>query len=267
MNHSSFSILLLSGKILKTVVNMPRQEFGIQAGAARFKFIEIVNTSNGVYMIFPIPEMCMHLSLHYPNETHNSFGAFLRVPGLKLSYTLELDEDILTLNNLLKVYDCFSASVERGYNVLLDDSEVVIVPESFLASFMGSGRKNYFDVSNLMLGGWNVSEAERLPDMVTKSSPTVVGISLDEKNTAIIVDHDEGTFKISFDELIKEIYLDSFWNSFQTSIKDAFEQIEIRRPDVLAKATPTDLINELQKLFHAMQSGLHNSRTGIIRRY
>ncbi|MHA1409303.1 MAG: hypothetical protein ACTSQY_03105 [Candidatus Odinarchaeia archaeon] len=164
---------------------MPRQEYGIQVSNARFKFVELVNTANGIYMGFPIPEMGMHLTLHYPNEEHPNFGAFLRVPSIRRSYTLELDEDVLTLNNLLKMIDSFSTFVDSGCLHRLDDSEILVLPESMIKGFTASGRRNYFDLSVLLSPDWQITETDRLPEMVTKDSPTVVGISLERENTLI----------------------------------------------------------------------------------
>ena len=39
-----------------------------------------------------------------------------------------------------------------------------------------------------------------------------------------------------------------FGSSFERSLVDAFEEIEAKRPDVLEKATPTDLIVEIQRM-------------------
>ena len=228
---------------------MPSQEYGIQAGNARFKFMELVNTANGVYLIFPIPEMQMHLSFHYPNERHESFGAFLRVPGLKLSYTLDLDEDILTVNNLLKYVESFGTIVESGYLRELDNTEVLVLPQSMINGFSSSGRKHYFDLSTLLTTDWQVTSAERLPDLVTRSSPTVVGASLDRKNTAIMYDRDVGSYELSLDELTQSFNLNIFGDSFSSSLSDALENIETRKPDVLEKATPTELIDEIKRMF------------------
>lgn len=235
---------------------MPRQEFGIKAGNAQFKFMELVSTANGVYLAFPIPEIGLHFSLHYPNEHHDNFGAFIRVPGLKLSYTLELDEDILTLNNLLRLVDSFGTVIESGYNRSLDDSEIVILPDSLLNGFSVSGRKNYFDMSNIMFGEWRVARADQLPELVTKTSPTIAGLILEKENTAILFDRDEGAFQLSIDELTQGFNFDLFGNSFQRSLSDAFEQIEVRRPDVIEKATPTELINEIKKMFESAGANL-----------
>ena len=234
---------------------MPKQEFGIQAGNVRFKFMELVNTANGVYLIFPIPEMKMHLSLHYPNEQYDHFGVFLRVPGLNLSYTLELDEDILTLNNLLRMVDSFSTAIESGYDIPLDDSDVMVLPNSLLNGFSVSGRRNYFDMSNLMFGEWRVTKVDHLPELVSRTSPTIAGVSLEKKNTAILYDRDDGVFQLCLDELTQGFNFNLFGNSFHSSLSDAFEQIEEKRPDVLERATPVDLIYEIKKMF--MNAGAH----------
>jgi len=228
---------------------MPKQEFGLKAGNARFKFMELVTTAHGVYLILPIPEMKMHLSFHYPNEHHDSFGAFLRVPGIKRSYTLDLDEDVLTLNNLLRMVDSFSAAFESGYSRSLDDSDVMILPDSLLNSFSGSGREIYIDMSNFMVWDWRVARADQLPELVSRTSPTIAGVSLEREKTAIIFDRDEGIFQLSLDELTQAFNFDLFGSSFQSSLEDAFDEIKAKRPDVLEKATPTEFINEIQKMF------------------
>jgi len=229
---------------------MPSQEFGLQAGIARFKFMEIVTTANGVYLIFPIPEMQMHMSFHYPNEEHPNFGAFLRVPGLdNLSYTLELDEDILTVNNLLSKIESFGTIFEAGYSRPLDDSEVMVIPDSFLNSFSSSRKHAYMDMSNFMNWEWRITEANKLSELVSRTSPTVAGISLKNENTAILYDHEEGAFQLSMDDLMQTFDFNILGNSFQRSIAEAFDEIEARRPDVLEKATPTEFIDEIQRMF------------------
>lgn len=228
---------------------MPKQEFGVQAGNARFKFMEIVTTANGVYLIFPIPEMKMHLSLHYPNEKHPNFGAFLRVPGLdNLSYTLELDEDILTVNNLLSKIESFGTLFEAGYRAM-DDTDVMLLPDPLLNSFSGSGRKNYFDMSNYMVWDWRIEKTDQLPELVSRTSPTVVGLSLETENTAIIFDREVGAFQLSLDDWTQVFDFNLLGISFQRSLEDALEEITAKRPDVLEKATPTDFIDEIQKMF------------------
>ena len=228
---------------------MPRQEYGIQAGNARFKFIELVNTANGIYMIFPIPEMQMHFSFHYPNKDHPNFSAFLRVPGIRKSYTLDLDADVLTLNNLLKMVDTFSTIVDSGYLRTLDDSEILVLPESMINGFKGSGRRNYFDISTLLTPNWKITETDRLPEMVTRESPTVVGASLERKNTAILYDRELGAYQLSLDELLQAFRFDLFGDSFNSSLCDAFDEIKSKRPDVLEKATPNKFIDEIKRMF------------------
>jgi len=227
---------------------MPKQEFGLQAGNARFKFMEIVTTAHGIYLIFPIPEMQMRLSLKYPNEKYPHFGAFLRVPGIKRDYTLELDEDILTANNLLKKIESFGTLYESGYSRALDDSEGMVLPDSLLNSYSGSGRKTYVDMSNFKVWEWSIARADQLPELVSRTSPTVAGVSLERENTAIIFDRDEGAFHFSFDEWMQAFDFKLFGSSFERSLVDAFEEIEAKRPDVLEKATPTDLIVEIQRM-------------------
>ena len=236
---------------------MPKREFGIKAGNARFKFIELVNTANGIYVIFPIPGMRMHLSIHYPNEKHDDFGAFLRVPGLELSYTLELDKDVFTLNNLLRMENSFSTSIERGCNGELDDSNVMVFPDSLLNEFSYSGRKHYLDLSKFTFGNWRIINADRLPELVSRSSPTVVGISLEKKNTAIIFDRNDGVFQSSLPDLTQGLNLNIFGGSLQSSLHDAFDEIETRRPGILDKLAPTDLINEMQKMLINSTSDLN----------
>ena len=226
---------------------MPKQEFELRAGNARFKFMELVTTSNGVYLIFPIPEMKMHLSFHYPNELHDTFGAFLRVPGIKRSYTLDLDEDILTVNNLLRRLDSFNSVIESGYGRSLDDSDVMVLPDSLFNSFSESNRRNYTDMSNFMIWDWRFAKADQLPELVSRTSPTIAGVSLDRENTAILFDRDEGAFQLSLDEFTQAFNLDLFGSSFQRSLEDALDEIEARRPDVIERATPTEFINEIQK--------------------
>ena len=228
---------------------MPRQEYGIQAGNARFKFIELVNTANGIYMIFPLPEMRMHLSFHYPNKDHPNFGAFLRVPGIRKSYTLELDRDVLTLNNLLKMLDTFGTVVDSGYLRTLDDSEILVLPESMINGFTGSGRRNYFDISTLLKPDWQITETDRLPELVTRDSPTVIGVSLNRKNTAILYDRELGAYHISLDEMFQTFNFGMFGDSFNSSLSDAFEEIEKKRPDILVKVTPTKFIDEMKRIF------------------
>jgi len=228
---------------------MPKREFGLRAGNTRFKFIELVTTANGVYLIFPIPEMKMHLSFHYPNEQHDTFGAFLRVPGIKRSYTLDLDEDILTVNNLLRRLDSFNAVIESGYSRSLDDSDVMVLPDSLLDSFSESSRRNYIDMSNFMIWDWRFTKADQLPELVSRASPTIAGVSLERENTAILFDRDEGAFQLSLDEFTQAFNFDLFGSSFQRSLEDALDEIEARRPDVLKRATPTEFINEIQKMF------------------
>lgn len=118
---------------------MPKQEYGLQVGNARFKFTEIVSTANGVYISFPIPEIGMHLSLHYPNKEHPNFGAYLRVPGLDSSYTLDLDQDLFSENHLLEIVDSFTDEVENGFLETLDESEILVLPESIINGFSDSG--------------------------------------------------------------------------------------------------------------------------------
>lgn len=228
---------------------MPSQEFGLQAGNARFKFMEIVTTAHGVYMIFPIPEMQMRLSVKYPNEKYPHFGAFLRVPGIKRDYTLELDEDILSVNNLLSKIDSFGTLFEAGYSRILDDSDVLVLPDPLLNSFTGSRKKVYVDMSNFMPWNWRVTRAEELPALVSRSSPTVVGVSPERENMVIIYDHDEGAFQFSIDELKQVFDFNLFGSSFQSSLVDALDEIESRRPDVLERAMPTEFIDEITKMF------------------
>jgi len=229
---------------------MPSQEFGLQAGNARFKFMEIVTTAHGVYLIFPIPEMQMHMSFHYPNEDHPNFGAFLRVPGLdNLSYTLELDEDILTVNNLLSKIESFGTIFEAGYSRATDDTDVMLLPDTLLNSFSGSGRKNYFDMSNFMAWDWRIEKADQLPELVSRTTPTVAGLSLDKKNTAIVFDREVGAFQLSLDDLTQAFDFNLLGSSFQRSLGDALDEITLRRPDVLEKATPTEFIDEIQRMF------------------
>ena len=228
---------------------MPSQEFGLQAGNARFKFMEIVTTAHGVYMIFPIPEMQMRLSVKYPNEKYPHFGAFLRVPGMKRDYTLELDEDILSVNNLLSKIESFGTLFEAGYSRALDDSDVMVLPDPLLNSYTGSSKHVYMDMSNFMGWEWRVTRLEELPALVSRSSPTVVGVSLERENTALIYDHDEGAFQFSIDELKQVFDFNLFGSSFQNSLADAFDEIESRRPDVLERAMPTEFIDEIKKMF------------------
>lgn len=228
---------------------MPTQEFGLKAGNASFKFMELVTTAHGVYWIFPIPEMQMRLSFKYPNEKYPHFGAFLRVPGIDRNYTLELDEDILTVNNLLKKIESFGTLFEAGYSSYSGDSEVMVIPDSFLNSFSDSGKHVYMDISNFMDWEWRITRAEQLSELVSKSSPTVAGISLEKDKTAILYDHDEGAFQFSVDEWMQAFNFDLFGSSFQSSLEDAFDEIKAKRPDVLEKATPTEFINEIQKMF------------------
>ena len=228
---------------------MPSQEFGLQAGNARFKFMEIVTTAHGVYMIFPIPEMQMRLSVKYPNEKYPHFGAFLRVPGIKRDYTLEIDEDILSVNNLLSKIESFGTLIEAGYSRAIDDSDVLVLPETFLNNIAGSSRRTYIDMSNFMLWNWRVARADQLPELVTRTSPTVAGISLDRKNTAVIYDRDDGAFQLSLDELTQAFNFNLFGRSFKSSLADAFDEIESRRPDVFERATPTEFIEEIKKMF------------------
>jgi len=228
---------------------MPKQEFGLQAGNARLKFMELVTTANGVYLIIPIPEMRMHLSLHYPNEKYSHFGAFLRVPGIDRNYTLELDEDILSVNNLLRKIESFGTLFEAGYSRALDDSEVMILPDSILNSFSGSSKRVYMDISSFLDWEWRIARAVGLSELVSRSSPTVAGISLEKENTAIIYDRDYGAFQFSLDEWMQTFDFGLFGNSFQNSITDALDEIEARRPDVLEKATPTEFIKEIQRMF------------------
>ncbi|MCB2141282.1 hypothetical protein KQH27_01080 [bacterium] len=232
---------------------MPSQEFGVQVGNARFKFAELVSTANGVYWIFPIPEMQMHLSFHYPNEHYDTFGAFLRVPGLDLNYKLELDEDILTVNNLLKYVESFGTIIGNGYLRELDDSEVMVLPSEMINGFSREGRKNYFDLSAFLSTDWRITEADRLPDLVSRSKPTVVGVSLSRKNTAIMYDREFGSYQLSLDELTQAFHLDLLGESFSRSLSDALEEIETRRPDVLEKATPNELIEEIKSTY--LQAG------------
>ena len=228
---------------------MPSQEYGVKAGNARFKFAELVSTANGVYWIFPIPEMRIHLSFHYPNEYHETFGAFLRVPGLDLSYRLELDEDILTVNNLLKYVESYGTIIGNGYLRELDDSEVMVLPSEMINGFSKEGRKNYFDISALLSTEWQITEAERLPDLISRSTPTVVGVSLSRNNTAVMYDREFGSYQLSLDKFTQAFNLDLFGESFRGSLSDALEEIETRRPDVLEKATPNDLIEEIKSLY------------------
>ena len=220
---------------------MPRQEFGIKAGNVRFKFMELVTNANGIYLGFPIPEIGMHLSLHYPNDKHPNFGAFLRVPGINKSYTLELDEDILTINNLLKKIESFGTLFESGYTRALDDSEVMVLPDNLLNSYSGSSRKTYVDMSNFKVWKWSRARADQLLELVSRTSPTVAGLSLERENTAIIFDREEGAFQFSIDEWMQAFDFKLLGDSFQSSLVDALDEIEAKRPDVLKKATPTDL--------------------------
>lgn len=227
---------------------MPKQEYGIQAGNARFKFVELVNTANGVYVVFPIPEMRMHLSLHYPNKDHPNFGAFLRVPGVRKSYTLELDEKIFSMNHLLKMFDSLGTIVENGYIRSLDDSEVLVLPQSMIDGFTNTGRKRYFDISTLLSPDWRIVEADKLPEMVSKDTPTVMGASFTRKNTAIMYDRKYGAFQLSMDDLVQTLKFDLFGDSFKRSVSDALEEIRVKRPDVLEKTTPIDFIEEIKRL-------------------
>ena len=117
-------------------------------------------------------------------------------------------------------------------------------------------------MSNFVFGDWRVTNAYRLPEMVTRSNPTVAGLSLEKENTAIIFDRDEGVFQLSLEELTQVLNFDLFGSSFQSSLNDAFEQIESRHPDIMKRATPINFINEMQKML--TNAGAHAPTFNIL---
>ena len=170
------------------------------------------------------------------------------VPGIKRDYTLELDEDILSVNNLLRRMDSFNAAIENGFDIHLDDSDVMVLPDSMLNSFTESGRRNYIDISNFMAWDWRIARSDQLPELVSRTTPTVAGLSLETENTAIVFNREVGAFQLSLDDWTQVFNFNLFGSSFQRSLEDAFDEIKAKRPDVLEKATPTEFINEIKKM-------------------
>ena len=125
----------------------------------------------------------------------------------------------------------------------------MLLPDPLLNNFSGSGRKNYFDMSNFMAWDWRIEKADQLPELVSSNTPTVAGLSLETENTAIVFDREVGAFQLSLDAWTQVFDFNFLGSSFQRSLEDALEEITAKRPDVLEKVTPTDFIEEIQKMF------------------
>lgn len=233
---------------------MPTQEFGIQVGSLRVKYVKIVETSQGIYIIFPIPELSVYLSLHYPNERYSHFGAFVRVPGLDLSYPLDLQHNFLEADYLLGLAADLNDIFYQGYNVDLDDTSVIVLPQSVLDPLMFSRKKNYIDLVKLLGTSWTITEADKMPELLDANTPVRVGLGMDDDNAvAYIVDRDDGVLRLYLDDILKLMPMDLIGDSIPDVIIKAFEEIQIRRPELIERWMTRNYGCELKRLLSSLE--------------
>ena len=61
---------------------------------------------------------------------------------------------------------------------------MLVLPDSLLNSYSSSSKHVHMDISNFLDWEWRITRAEELSELVSRSSPTIAGVSLERENTA-----------------------------------------------------------------------------------
>jgi hypothetical protein len=203
-----------------------RCEFGIQLGEFYWKFFEFKTnpTSRDMYLIVPIPDVALHLSIHSPKPpTLPNWHQHLR------SEPLGIDEDIN--DGVFSPEDCTTWAMEwlenfKYYEPSSDENVTVfpLMTDALRIETLGKREKTVFDVGRFIQtignGAFYRTKVKRLPLLMKAKPYGDIGICAFSENGMILPFDSETMIEID----PRSINMEKLTRSSLCSILDPMEK-------------------------------------------
>ena len=141
-----------------------RTEIGVSVADSYWKVLKIVEGRDDLYIIFAIPNVGLHLSVH-KGENDVNYRIYAHLKSAKLGIKEEINTRFFSKSFLNEWINKFLNSFQ--VQKLLGNEKVTIFPQSFLSSscqgFENESNKSIIDLGNLLNGTFYLTCKQKIP--------------------------------------------------------------------------------------------------------
>lgn len=235
-------------------------EIGVLIGGCYWKFLKIKEINENLYIIFPIPEIGLHLSVHSKNEAHPNIHAHIK------SEKLGIEEDVDPWSFSETSMKLYALELLNGFRLGKPDSkEVLVIPPFFwdralVRNVRGRREKFTFDLNGFLggLGGtWYKTQVKRIPLLVEQLQQgdqkmdygKVLGISRD---TMVMMINSDTTLEFVYHGLFEQLGRTGMGEALVNPMSRAFDLVLKQKPNIIDRWVPKRSIENFAKYAGSM---------------
>jgi len=232
-------------------------EIGVAFEDNYWKLFRIRETSNNLYLIPLIPQVGLHLSVHFQRAVYP--GVHVHVKSEKLGIEEDIGTEFFSEESLkryaLGFLKCFRLRP-------LNDERVMVLPPKFLDAFKQDAR-NGKEKTVLELGAFiegiaretfYITQERRLPLLLERISRANSGMDFYEKGCIFGITEKKMVMPVSPDAMIEfdhrlfdQLSMSMFGNALGDAMSRAFDTVSNRAPDALKQWVPYSMFKDLEK--------------------
>jgi len=235
-----------------------KSEMGVSIAGSYWKILKFVERPNDLYMIFAIPRVGLHLSVHRGNRYNPSIHAHVK------STTLGIEEDIdigaFSDLSLKQWIDEFSSIFK--VQKLLDDERVIVLPTSFLTpyclDFEEENRKSVINLENLLNGTFYLTHGRKIPLLqqylrktnIISNSDSLIAAG--DSGQAYLTLGSKHVLTFECQSLLQKLNT-CLGSTIADPLQRAFESVTQRCPNALREWWPSNFPDSIQNALNTAQ--------------
>lgn len=235
-----------------------KSEFGVSVADNYWQIVKIVDKPSGMYVIFTIPKVGLHISFHPPNLANPNFH--LHVKSAKFGIEEDIDTDFLSDFSSTQWVDEF-LQVFR-IQPTIDDQRIMVLPPNLFASgspcFQFGDAKSIINLDNLLNGTFYLTQGRNLPKLQRHLAETNVIDNYDslvvagESGRGYLTLDSKHVLEFEANSLLKKFSL-GFDAEIFAPLKKTFEMVAKRCPNALQEWVPPNFSDNIQSTLKTTQ--------------